>query len=84
MRPRSLLIHDGISPRQILASSLGLGEGVAKSARPGSRRALQPIDSSISEIKRSMHKHIGGRKECAQIHTDWMALKGLKRHEDEG
>lgn len=72
----SLLVHDGIFPHRILVNSLGLSEEVAKSSWSGSKRTMQPINSFIAEIKRSMYKHIGGRSEYIQIYMDWIVYKG--------
>jgi hypothetical protein len=59
-----------------LVNSLGLSEEAAKSSWSGSKRIMQPINSFIAEVKRSMYKHIGGRSEYIQIYMDWIVYKG--------
>lgn len=71
----SMIIHDGIFSHDALVRRLGGRDEVWKSTASGSHKALQPVNSFISEIKHYLSCHGGIRTRYLGLYVAWVAFK---------
>lgn len=75
IKPGSYIIHDGFRGHDELIQKLNLIETFAKSTSKESKLLLQPVNNFISQIKRNLFLHVGGKREYVQEYLDWICFK---------
>lgn len=71
----SYIIHDGIFSHDALVKSVSGGDEVWKATTNGAHKALQPVNSFISELKHYLTCHGGVRTEYLGLYAAWVAFK---------
>ena len=75
IKPRSHIIHDGFRSLDELIIKLNLRETFTKSTSKEYKLLLRQVNNFISQIKRNLVLHVGGKREYVQDYLDWICLK---------
>lgn len=71
----SFIVHDGIFSHDALIKAVGGGDEIWKSTARGAHKALQPVNSFISEMKHYVSCHGGIKTKYLELYVSWVAFK---------